>query len=94
MMVGSHALEAIHNCCVMKPAEVCFLLKAGIFPQPVSSGRRDLNENGLSPCYGAFCTKCSFGAQALNMLREKASLHEGHGFSRAVKRPSNDGFSR
>ncbi len=24
----------------------------------------------------------------------KASLHEGHGFSRAVNRPSNDGFSR
>ena len=40
---------------------------------------------GFSPCYGAFCTKCSSGAQGLNMLREKASLHEGHGFSRAVK---------
>jgi hypothetical protein len=40
---------------------------------------------GLSPCYGAFCTKCSSGAQGLNMLREKASLHEGHGFSRAIK---------
>ena len=40
---------------------------------------------GLSPCHGAFCTKCSSGAQGLNMLREKASLHEGHGFSRAIK---------
>src|ERR1700723_3942681 len=40
---------------------------------------------GLSPCYGGFSTKCSSGAQGLNMLREKASLHEGHGFSRAVK---------
>ena len=39
---------------------------------------------GLSPCYGAFCTTSSSGAQALNMLREKPSLHEGHGFSRAV----------
>jgi hypothetical protein len=28
--------------------------------------------------------ECSSGAQALNMLREKASLNEGHGFSRAV----------
>jgi hypothetical protein len=27
--------------------------------------------------------ECSSGAQALNMLREKASLNEGHGFSRA-----------
>jgi hypothetical protein len=27
----------------------------------------------------------SSGAQAPNMLRERASLHEGHGFSRAIK---------
>jgi hypothetical protein len=40
---------------------------------------------GFSPCYGAFCTKCSSGAQGLNMLWEKASLHEGHGFSRAIE---------
>jgi hypothetical protein len=39
-----------------------------------------------SPCYGALCAKCSFGAQALNMLMEKASLYEGHGFSRVSMR--------
>jgi hypothetical protein len=45
------------------------------------------NANSLAP--GLFSD--SSGAQAPNMLREKASLHEGHGFSRAIK-PSNDGF--
>jgi len=32
---------------------------------------------------GAFCTNCSLGATT-KKLNEKASLYEGHGFSRAV----------
>ena len=32
---------------------------------------------------GAFCTNCCLGA-AIKKLNEKASLYEGHGFSRAV----------
>jgi hypothetical protein len=42
---------------------------------------------------GAFCTNCCFGATT-KKLDEKASLYEGHGFSRAVKTYALDGFSR
>ena len=35
----------------------------------------------------------SSGAQAPNMLRKKASLDEGHGFSRAIKNSADEGFS-
>jgi hypothetical protein len=31
--------------------------------------------------------------QRVKKLNEKASLYEGHGFSRAVKQPALDGFS-
>jgi hypothetical protein len=34
---------------------------------------------------GTFCTNCCLGATA-KKLNEKASLYEGHGFSRAVNR--------
>src|ERR1700733_4878193 len=40
---------------------------------------------GLSPCYGAFCTKYSSGAARAKHAEGKAYLHEGDGFSRAVK---------
>jgi hypothetical protein len=36
-------------------------------------------------CDGTFCTNCCLGATA-KKLNEKASLYEGHGFSRAVNR--------
>ena len=49
-------------------------------------------ELGFSPCYSASRTK-SPGALGLNRLKEKASLNEGHGFSRAVTGLALDGFS-
>jgi hypothetical protein len=42
---------------------------------------------------GAFCTNCYLGATT-KKLDEKASLYEGHGFSRAVNSLPLDGFSR
>jgi hypothetical protein len=37
----------------------------------------------LNPCYGASCERLVPGALRLDRLKEKASLNEGHGFSRA-----------
>jgi hypothetical protein len=44
-----------------------------------------LSRRLFRPCYGAFCTNCCLGATT-KKLNEKASLYEGHGFSRAVNR--------
>jgi hypothetical protein len=49
----------------------------------MKSWGRDRRTKGTA--YGAFCTNCSLGA-ATKKLNEKASLYEGHGFSRAVNR--------
>jgi hypothetical protein len=59
----------------------------------LQSGRKGPTKiRALAPAMS--CTKCSSGPQGLNMLREKASLNEGHGFSRAVDACALDGFSR
>jgi hypothetical protein len=44
-----------------------------------------LSRRLFRPCYGAFCTNCCLGATT-KKLNEKASLYEGHSFSRAVNR--------
>jgi hypothetical protein len=54
------------------------------------SGKRLSNEGHGD---GTFCTNCYLGATT-KKLDEKASLYEGHGFSRAVNSLPLDGFSR
>ncbi len=73
----------------------CSLISTEVPSRSILAGPHMIeNTSGFSPCDGASCTKCSSGPQGLNMLREKASLNEGHGFSRAVNACALDGFSR
>jgi hypothetical protein len=70
-------------------AERVLVLYQGTTFSRAAQTKREL---GFSPCYSASRTK-SPGTLGLNRLNEKASLYEGHGFSRAVTGLALDGFS-